>query len=166
MEPKMTKDNEDRKTGGAGWFGALKWEGMREKDRANEKRVNSFAFVWVGFLMVATLLRYFTQVPEPVALALVLASMIPGFLLVKAYLKMLREADEMLRLMQYEALAVGFGAGIVCGFTAMFLLPPSPVWGIATLMPMVLGFCIRVILAGRKIAQEAAASEALGGSDE
>ncbi len=162
----MTKDNEVNKTGGAGWFGALKWQGMREKDRVNERRVNSFAFVWMGFLMVSTLLRYFTQVPEWVSLALVLASMIPGFLLVKAYLQMLREADEMLRLMQYEALAVGFGAGIVCGFTAMFLLPPSPVWGIATLLPMVLGFCFRVILAGRKIAQEASASEDFGGPGE
>ncbi len=162
----MTRDNEDRKTGGPGWFGALKWQGMREKDRANEKRVNSYAFAWAGCFLVANLLRVATQVPEVVSLAIVLASMIPGFLFVKAYLKMLREADEMLRQMQYEALAVGFGAGIVCGFTAMFLLPPSPVWGIATLMPMVLGFCIRVILAGRKIAQEAAASEDLGGADE
>ncbi len=155
----MTKEDGSRKAGRTSWFSALKWQGMRETDRANEKRVNSFAFAWMGLLVGANLMRQFTQVPEPFVLALLLASTIPGALFVKAYLKMLREADEMLRQMQYEALAVGFGAGVVCGMTAMFLFPQSPILGFATLMPMVIGFTIRVILAGRKIALESSSTE-------
>ncbi|MBO6642791.1 MAG: hypothetical protein JJ947_11170 [Altererythrobacter sp.] len=149
----MTNQHETDQANPPSWFGALKWGAMRQKDRANEKRVNNFAYMWVGLLVGANVLRYAIRAPEPVVLAVVLISIIPGLLLVKAYLKMLREADEMLRQLQFEALAVGFGAGFVCGLTAMFLFPPGPVWGFATLVPMVLGFCTRVILAGRKMAQ-------------
>ncbi len=159
----MTNEN-DNNARPRNWFGALKWEGMRAKDRANEKRANSYAFAWVGLLVAANFLRQLDIVPELAALGLVLASTIPGALFVKAYLKMLREADEMLRQMQYEALAVGFGAGALCGLTALFLFPPGPIWGFSTLIPMVIGFCVRVILAGRKIAQESSANEESDGA--
>ncbi len=162
----MMNEDENRKANPTGWFSALKWVGMRATDRANEKRVNSFAFAWIGLLTGANVLRHTTQLPEPVILAVALASAIPGALFVKAYLKMLREADEMLRQMQYEALAVGFGAGVVCGMTAMVLLPEGPIFGFATLMPMVIGFSARIIFAGRRIAQEFSVTDENDGEGE
>ena len=162
----MTNEHEKENASSRSWFGALKWEGMRAKDRINEKRANGYAFAWVGLLVGANLFRFWDFVPEFAAFGLVLASTIPGALFVKAYLKMLREADEMLRQMQYEALAMGFGAGFVCGLTAMFLFPPGPVWGFATLIPMMLGFCIRVLLAGQKLAQESSANDESDGAGE
>jgi len=140
------------------WFDALKWKGMRERDRQNERRVNVYAFAWVAVLISANVIRTTTQIAEPFIWLVVLLSTVPGFLFVKSYLKMFREGDEMLRLIQLEAMACGFGTAFLVGLTVIFLVPASPVWGIAILMPMVLAYCIRVILAGREVARDAAAN--------
>ena len=70
----MTNEHEDKNASSKNWFSALKWEGMRAKDRANEKRANTFAFAWIGLLVGASFLRQSGLVPELVALGLVLFS--------------------------------------------------------------------------------------------
>ena len=47
------------------------------------------------------------------AIAVALVPVVVGFLALAAYLRFLRQADEMTRRMQLEGLAIGFGAGIV-----------------------------------------------------
>jgi len=61
--------------------------------------------------------------------------------------------------MQLEALAVGFGAALVSGMTVMYLLPPSELWGMGTLLPMVLGYTIRIVIGARELARDSSATD-------
>ena len=118
----------------------LAWSGLRERDKANEKRTNLWAGIWIVSLLIAGASTRSSIGPEWLGWTIGGLSLIPGALLVMSYLRLLREADELLRKIQLEALAIGFGAGFVCGMTAMLLTPPSEIWGMAAIIPMILGY--------------------------
>ena len=150
----MSDSKQYSRTGVLGWLNVLKWEGMREQDRDNEKRVNLYAMFWaLGMIGVAACVAFLDL---PVWLNWMLAT-IPaafGLLTMKFYLKLLREADEMLRQMQLEAMAIGFGTGLIVGNTLVMLEFPREWIAPAIVVPMAFAFAIRVILAARDLAKE------------
>jgi len=79
-----------------GWLCILKWEGMREQGRANERRVNLLALAWIGCLIVAGIAINVFEFTGPLVWTLAIVPVIPGILFVRAYLKLLRDADELL----------------------------------------------------------------------
>ncbi len=88
--------------------------GYTATDRRNLRRFNLWTFAWVaGWLATILLIRVRGLAAGPVAYALVLATVLLGLQTVRAYLRFLRQADELLRKIQLEALALGFGAGAV-----------------------------------------------------
>ncbi len=148
------------RTGPLGWLNVLKWEGMRKIDRQNEKRVNAFAFLWALCLIGAALLVAWPGLPNWLGWALAIVPAIFGVLTMRAYLKLLREMDELLRQMQFEAMAVGFGTGLIIGnmlviidgFPRDFIAP-------AIVAPMAIAYSIRIVLGARQLAQQPVEAE-------
>lgn len=153
-----------RAGGVLGYFEALNKDSMRDQDRSNERRVNTYACLWSLTLISTAVIKGLGQFQQPIIALIFMLSVIPAALMVKSYLKMLREADEMFRTKQLEALAVGFGAGFISGTTVVFLEIPGPLGAIAIVAPMALGFFARMMLAGREAARDAA--EAIDAKEE
>ena len=136
------------------WLRAIYCNVMRPKDRANEKRVGMWCAAWVLVLIACGAPVQFGWIEPPLAWALAIVPLAPGWMVVRSYLKLLREADEMLRQLQFEALAAGFGAGLVSGMTTIYMLPPGMLWGMIPLLSMCFGFIIRILIAGREAARD------------
>lgn len=81
-------------------------------------------------------------------------SLAVGAQFVRSYLRMVREADELLRQVQLEGLAVGFGAGLICGLTEMIFTRPSVWWALAILMSMSVSYVVSVLWAARAAAKD------------
>jgi VIT1/CCC1 family predicted Fe2+/Mn2+ transporter len=84
------------------------------EDLRNLRNFNIFAAAAGGLFIVATILigEGFLE-RGLVAWILVAASILALLLMVRAYLHFLRHADELLRRIQVEGLALGFAAGVV-----------------------------------------------------
>jgi hypothetical protein len=133
------------------WLRLFNWDGITARDARNERRANAMAMIWTLSLIVCGLSIKTHLVESPLAWLVAVVPLIPGVLFARAYLKYLREADEFLRKIQMEALATGFGAGLICGTTVVTLTPPSGFWGMAVLFPMVAGYIGRVLLAAWRV---------------
>jgi len=90
---------------------------MPERDRRNARIANGWLFLWsLSFLPI---LYLFKEGLIPSGLPSYAAAIVPTVLAavgVVAYMRFLREADELQRKIQLEALSLGFGAGFVAGF--------------------------------------------------
>ena len=87
------------------------------RDRKNQRRVILWSLVWIlGWMivMVAAKREWLTdwQVAAGTALTLV-----PAILTIGAYRRYLRQADELHRKIELEALALSFGVGVIGGIT-------------------------------------------------
>lgn len=82
-------------------------------DRKNQKQFVYWAFLWAITLVAATWLLKNGHVTAPFSwlLAIIPTAFGVGGLL--AYLRFLREADELVRKIELEGLAIGFGAGVL-----------------------------------------------------
>jgi len=136
------------------WHG-VNWQAMRERDRINDRRTTLWSFAWVASLALSRVAIVVGRLPQALHWLLVAFSLAVGIQFVRSYLRMVREADELLRQVQLEGLAVGFGAGLIGGFTVICLIPPSAWWAMAILMPMTVGYLVRVIWAARTAASDA-----------
>lgn len=88
--------------------------GLTPRDRRNQWRFVVILLSWaLSFVIAIYLLRndWVTSLTAGTALALIPIAL--GLLALLTYLKFLREADEMTRRIQLEALAIGFGAGAI-----------------------------------------------------
>jgi hypothetical protein len=98
---------------------ALHAEGMCERDRLN---VNKFK-IWAGAFAVTFIVAIIVLGPSPGGFretslwmwALVFTPFILGIVMVQAYVKFLLEADELIKKIHLEALAIGCGTGIIIG---------------------------------------------------
>lgn len=144
-----------------GWLSVLKWEGMREIDRANERRVNTYAFLWALGLIATALVVAYPGSPDWIGWLLAFIPAGLAALCLRAYLRLLREMDEMLRHMQFEAMAVGFGTGLILGNTLVIIDGfPRAFIAPAIVAPMMFAYSIRIILGARQIARDARDAEA------
>jgi hypothetical protein len=93
------------------------------RDRRNQRRIIVWGLAWMVTWLAAGFLIKFDLIP-PGMLAAVAATLVPmvlGIGTVLAYRHFLREADELRRKIEVEALALAVGVGLVGGFTYFLL---------------------------------------------
>ena len=95
---------------------------LTPRDRRNQQRTLIWLLVWVVSWVVANIAIKEAWAADwlPPALYAVIPTIL-GVVMMLAYWKFLREADELQRKIQLEALAIGFGAGVVGGYTVHLL---------------------------------------------
>lgn len=86
---------------------------MTPRDRANFRRVNVALAIWALVFLGSTALLRFGAVEGAAAWLVALAPATMAVIAIRHYVRFLRAADELLRLIQLEGLALGFGAGFV-----------------------------------------------------
>jgi hypothetical protein len=83
-------------------------------DVRNIRRVNLASLVWVlAFLASILVMKRFGDDSLAVSSAALFAAVAASVPLVHAYLRFLRETDELTRLIQMQAMAVGFASGLL-----------------------------------------------------
>jgi hypothetical protein len=83
------------------------------RDRRNFRRVNLTLFAWAVAFLGATALLRFEAIEGAAAWLVAVPTFLMGLPSIRQYVHFLREADELLRQVSIEGLAVGFGAGFV-----------------------------------------------------
>lgn len=84
------------------------------QDRKNQYRFVAWCLTWaVVFTGANAFLKNNSGIPTALAWAIAILPTVIGLGAIHAYMKFLRMADELLRKMQVDGLAVGFGVGIV-----------------------------------------------------
>ncbi len=90
---------------------------MPERDRRNARIANWWLFAWcVTFLPALYFFRRDQMPPGIVSWVAVVVPIVLAVCGVLAFIRFLRQADELQRQIQMEALALGFGAGFVASF--------------------------------------------------
>ncbi len=88
--------------------------GLTERDRRSSRKVNLWALVWMScWVGVGLLISRELVPPGAASYAAVLVTTALGVGTLLAYVKFLREAEELERKIQLDALALGFGVGLV-----------------------------------------------------
>ena len=102
-----------------------KWKGAcvtTERDRKNQQNAVIWLFVWTLSWVFASIALKEGLLPTGLpAIAAILLTALLGVATMLAYWKFLSEADELLRKIQLDALAFGFGAGWVGAVTYQLL---------------------------------------------
>ncbi len=93
-----------------------------ENSRRNELRTALSTLIWVGsWLLVLKAIKSEILTPGPLAYAAILATIALGVITVISFIHMLREADELQRKINLDALAFSVGVGVVGGLTSQLL---------------------------------------------
>ncbi|MEM9291710.1 MAG: hypothetical protein AAGD01_08520 [Acidobacteriota bacterium] len=88
------------------------------RDRQNQRRTNLWTFAWISVWLLMTFGFKEGILPSgPLAFLLVAATVPLGIAVVLAHRKFLREADELRRKIELEALALSVGVTLVGSFT-------------------------------------------------
>lgn len=110
MMTNIHDSNTDRRS----WWKLIKSCSGTELDRRNQYRFTAWLMAWaVSFLAATWTLQADLGLPSPVSWLVALTPNVFGIVALFAYLRFLRMADELLRKIQLEGLALGFGAGVV-----------------------------------------------------
>lgn len=84
------------------------------RDRRNLRQFNSWTFGWAVSLVAASLALTRGWIVSPILVwSAIATSCLLGLAACWMYVRFLREADELLRKIQLEGLAIGFGVGCV-----------------------------------------------------
>ena len=126
-----------------------------ERDRQNQIRMLVWCFAWMAAVLTASLLLRSELVPSgAMALTVALVPSALGVATVWNFKKFLNEADELLRKIQLEALALGFAGGIVVAMGYRLLeragAPPADVGDMP--VPMSVFYIIGIWLSRRRYA--------------
>jgi hypothetical protein len=127
------------------WQAALMIRGETEADQRNIRSIWVWTFVWSASFIAAVMAPViFPQLERPVTWLLAAVPILVGVPAVGSILRFLREADEFMRKVQLEGIAMGFGAGaIFCMGYLVFERAGAPQLPMAVaLVPMTLGWCI------------------------
>lgn len=92
-----------------------------ERDRRNQRRLVAWGLAWVATWTAAGLALDNGWIGTAVAAAAIVLSALLGVATLLAYRRFLREADELRRKIELDALALAFGVGLVAGFTHWLL---------------------------------------------
>jgi hypothetical protein len=136
----------------ASWTESIKNCSGTAVDRTNQYRFLAWTAVWGIAFVSATWALSRGLVPAGVAAWFVaLTPLLPAVMALSAYLRFLRMADELLRKIQFEGLAIGFGCGVIAGVGYPLLeragAPESP--GLVMLV-MMLGWAVGQLLGLRR----------------
>jgi drug/metabolite transporter (DMT)-like permease len=127
---------------------------MTPRDLRNERWAGFWAFVWIGSWVGLNLAISYEILPRgtPGTLA-VLVPLGLGVRMILAYRRFLREADELLRKIHLDALALSVGVGLVAGFTHQLLTRTGAISEadvLGAMLPMVLTYAGGVFVAVKR----------------
>lgn len=96
---------------------------MTDRDRRNSRRAGWWLFAWMASYVLVTLVLVRGLLPAGLpSYSAVAGSVALGVAAMVAYVRFLREADELLRKIQLEAVALGFAGGFVAYFGIELLM--------------------------------------------
>jgi len=130
-------------------------QGMRELDRRNVRRANYWLLGWmVVFVATSYTLKSGVLGHGLLAWLAIVPSTALGLVAIMMFIRYLREADELLRKIQLEAIALGFGAGVLATFTGSLVsrLLEKSLDGGDILLVMVAVYVLGVIVGTRRYA--------------
>lgn len=92
--------------------------GSTDRDRKNRSRITLWSFLWTGVWLGALVALEVELLPTglPGIVATVVSGVFGVFVFL-AYRRYLREADELRRKIELDALAIAFGVGVIGGMT-------------------------------------------------
>ena len=94
--------------------------GTTQRDRRNERRITGISLAWALFFTGGTFLIKSDLLPAgPISWSVAVLPSVAAVFLLLSFGRFLREADELQRLIQLQALALGFGGGFfaICGYS-------------------------------------------------
>lgn len=95
---------------------------LTPRDQRNQLRALLWLFIWVvSWVLANGVIKNGWGADSIPASVIALPSLILGVVMMLAYWKFVREADELQRKIQVEALAVGFGVGLVGSYSVHLL---------------------------------------------
>ena len=126
---------------------------LTARDRYNQKILLVWTFAWAASWVGATfLITRVLETPGTISVVIALLPNVLGIATVGTYMKFLRETEELQRKVQLDALALGFGVGMVAmvglellGRTGLFEGDPSD-----ALIFMVTAYSLGVTLGWRR----------------
>ena len=129
---------------------------VTERDRRNQQTAVVWLFFWTVSWVAALIGIREGWVPAgALTMAVALLPTALGLAMILAYWKFLRHADELLRKIHLEALALGFGAGVV-GAVAIHLLEETGAVGATdvtdVIVVMAVVYVLSVVLGTRRYA--------------
>ena len=116
-------------------------------DYANYRRFLLLTLAWVAsLLLTVTGLNAWGDALGPVGYAVALVPTALFLAVIWAYVRFLREADELTRKIQVQAMAVGFGAALVCllGYPVLEKVGAPPLDLDLLVLPMMLAYVVAV----------------------
>ena len=131
------------------WQAALLIRGMTATDQRNIRVFSTWSFVTaLGFAAVILAHSYVPQLDGTLAWMLAMIPVVLSVATLRVFLRLLREADEFMRKVQLEGIAVGFGAGtIFCvGYFTLELFGAPEVPMIVATLPMMFGWAVGAFL--------------------
>jgi hypothetical protein len=141
----MSGSNGSTGEGATWWQAALMIRGQTEADQRNIRAIWIWTLIWGASFAAATIaLERFPQLSAPFAWLLAMAPFVLGVPTVRVYLRFFREADEFMRKVQFEGIALGFGAGFVfcIGYHVLEQVGAPELPMMAALLPMSFGWAI------------------------
>ncbi|MCB1049508.1 MAG: hypothetical protein H6510_12535 [Acidobacteria bacterium] len=89
-------------------------EGFSPQDRKKFRTTQNWMMGWLlSFAVGLVVLSRFLQLNPVLKWTLALGPNLLGFITLRSYVQFIRQADELVRKVQLEALALGFGVGII-----------------------------------------------------
>lgn len=122
-------------------------------DLANQRRLMVLMVVWIATLVPTLMaLKRWEESLGPAAYALALVPTLLFLTVVQAYVRFVREADELTRKIHLEGMAVGFGVGVVylLGYPVFESLGAPDGDLSYALLPMVAGYVLGIHRAQRR----------------
>jgi hypothetical protein len=126
------------------WQAALMIRGQTEVDQRNLRAIWIWTFVWAAVFSAVTIALSALPHQGPFAWLLAAIPIVVSIPTVRAYLRFLREADEFMRKVQLEGIAIGCAAGwIFCmGYLVLEEAGAPELPMVLALVPMALGWAI------------------------
>jgi drug/metabolite transporter (DMT)-like permease len=141
----MNGSNNYSANGATWWQAALMIRGQTKAEQRNIRSVWIWCLVWAtGFLAVTSALAAFPQLRGPFAWLLAMIPIVLGFPAVLACVRFIREADEFMRKVQLDGIAIGFAAGCVfcLGYHTLEHVGAPHLPMIVATVPLVFGWAI------------------------
>jgi hypothetical protein len=152
----MTAETETRPAGSAIWRFLASCKDMTARDRRNSWRAGGWLFLWSVAFVGTTWGGRRELLPEGLAVYVAIAATtVLGVVAVLSYARFIREADELQRKVQLDALSLGFGGGFLAAFTFELLEQTGLIGQVDSgdlFLVMVLIYVLGIVVGARRYA--------------